>query len=713
MKKKIFSILLMMAMIILMFPASAFAVTVDNSYIAGMYTGEALGYDNGKVTVTVDLAADDNGNMVISNIEADGSTQTPSVWEVAKTVLDQIKEKNGTDAIDAVSGATKSVNAIKEATEIALAKAAQTLSGNGTENDPYVIMNAGQLAVFAAAVDGGKNYEGEYVVLGADIDLSDVANWNPIGDESGNANIFNGIFDGKGHTISNLTIDAKVTSGESNHGLFSILGNKAVVKNLNVAAAKIAVENSGDKVRAGILAGGTTKAATSAHNGIGTRIDACSAAGSVSAVSTNDKLTYAGGIAGTGEIGTAITNCWTDANVSAVAKPVSNKNSMAGGIIGNSGNYTLIANCATFGDVYAASPSSTNFGGMAGGIVGMMAGKQYNVYAAGDITAGNGGSSHTWVGALDGEVTSSGMSKDAAGNYTVYPEQGEFRLGGYYASDVSLKAEVYTNNGAEIGETKNVEPVVDRGFSSTMSTVDKAMISTAMTKAEMADTAFAETLNGNIKKVNEILAAYGITGISLREWKQSGGRVLPTGNVWVSGEIDASMFASGTGTAEDPYIINTEAQLRAFAGSLNDKIDYTDKFVALGEDITLSQAAWEPVGRSSYLFNGTFDGQGHSVSGMTLGSEEEAFALDKENLYIGFFGVLGPKSVVKDLQLTDVAFYTTFEATAYVGGIAGVTQGSTAKNNYTGAVIDGCSVEGTLSLTGTKGNQFVGGIVGM
>ena len=711
MKKKILSILLMMAMIVSMFPASAFAVTVDKSYTPGTYTGEAQGL-KGKVNVSVTLA-EDNGNVVISDITATKESETESYWSIALGILDKIKANNGTDNVDAKTGATVSSQAIIDATEKALAKAASTLNGSGTEKDPYVIANAGQLAAFAEAVDGGKTYEGEYVVLGDDIDLSGISSWNPIGDESGTGSFFNGTFDGKGHTISKLKIDATVASGESNHGLFSTLGNKAVVKNLNVAEADISVENSGDKVRAGAIAGGTLKTETSAHNNIGTRIDSCSATGSVSAVSSNDKLTYAGGIAGTGDIGTAITNCWTDADISA-AIPKGTKNSMAGGIIGNSGNNALIANCAAFGNVYAASTAATNYGGMAGGIVGMMAGKQYNVYATGDMTIGNGGiTKHSWVGVLDGQVTSSGMTKDSSGDYTVYPEQGVFRLGGYYAGDAVLKVEMYKNSGADLDTETTLETVADRGTSSTLGSLDKAMVSTPKTKAEMAEAAFAETLNGNIKEINEILAAYEIAGISLREWKLSGNRVLPTGNVWVSGEIEASIFESGDGTESSPYIIKTEDQLRDFAGSLNDKIDYTDKFVALGDDIELSSDEWKPVGRSDYLFNGTFDGQGHTVSGMTLGSAEKPFALDKENLYIGFFGVLGPKSVVKNLNLTDVAFYTTFGATAYVGGIAGVTQGSRTNNNFTGAVIDSCSVEGSLSLTGNKGNQFVGGLVGM
>ena len=234
-----------------------------------------------------------------------------------------------------------------------------------------------------------------------------------------------------------------------------------------------------------------------------------------------------------------------------------------------------------------------------------------------------------------------------------------------------------------------------------------------MAKSAMAEASFAETLNKNIPEINGILSAYGITGIALREWQAEDGKILPTGNVWVSGEIDASIFASGDGSEENPYLIETEAQLRAFAGSLNAKIDYTGKYVALKNDIALSSDAWQPIGGSSYLFNGTFDGQGHTISGMTLGSEEKPFALDSENLYIGLFGVLGPKSVIRNVHLDKAAFYTSYGATAYVGGIAGVTQGVTTAGNFNGSVIDGCSVEGVLSLNSTKGNQFVGGIVGM
>ena len=68
--------------------------------------------------------------------------------------------------------------------------------------------------------------------------------------------------------------------------------------------------------------------------------------------------------------------------------------------------------------------------------------------------------------------------------------------------------------------------------------------------------------------------------------------------------------------------------------------------------------------------------------------------------------------MVKNVNLTDVALHASYEATAYLGGIAGYVANSRS-DHYTGAVIDGCSVQGALSLTSTKGNQFVGGLVGM
>ena len=53
-----------------------------------------------------------------------------------------------------------------------------------------VISTAAELSAFAEAVDNGDNFAGKTVALGADIDLTGVANWNPIGIEKGSSGNF-------------------------------------------------------------------------------------------------------------------------------------------------------------------------------------------------------------------------------------------------------------------------------------------------------------------------------------------------------------------------------------------------------------------------------------------------------------------------------------------------------------------------------------------
>lgn len=206
MKKRLLSILLTVVMVLSLLPTAAFAVTVDNTYQPGTYVASAPGHDDALVSVTLTLAQQDE-TVVISDLQADGSTQTPRFWAMVEEagLLDSIRNANGTTGVDVVSGATQSSRAVLSAVEQALSQATSTISGSGTASDPYQIVTAAQLTAFAAAVDGGNTYAGQYVALGASIDLSGIDSWNPIGTEEGAA-VFQGTFDGRGYTISGLTI---------------------------------------------------------------------------------------------------------------------------------------------------------------------------------------------------------------------------------------------------------------------------------------------------------------------------------------------------------------------------------------------------------------------------------------------------------------------------------------------------------------------------
>ena len=112
------------------------------------------------------------------------------------------------------------------------------LAGTGTEEDPYLIGNYNELVWFRNNVntytsDGSNQYKGKYVKLTADIDLAGI-NWTPIGTNSvGDHMAFLGTFDGDGHTISNLYVNA-----DGDHlGFFARVGSYAegitpTVKNL-------------------------------------------------------------------------------------------------------------------------------------------------------------------------------------------------------------------------------------------------------------------------------------------------------------------------------------------------------------------------------------------------------------------------------------------------------------------------------------------------
>ena len=78
--------------------------------------------------------------------------------------------------------------------------------GDGTENSPYQIAKASQLAFLAKSVNEGNLYADNYISLACDIDLNNI-DWTPIGN---GIQAFMGNFDGKDHTIKNLNISQSI-----------------------------------------------------------------------------------------------------------------------------------------------------------------------------------------------------------------------------------------------------------------------------------------------------------------------------------------------------------------------------------------------------------------------------------------------------------------------------------------------------------------------
>ena len=664
-RTKLMSLLLAAIMVLSLLPVSALADKVDNGFAPGTYTGTAPGF-GGDVSVSVTLAEQD-GSVVISDITAEGAKETPKYWTKAVALLNSIKAANGTDGIDAKCGATKSATGIINATNAALKKASPSMSGSGTESDPYVISSEAGLRYLQAQVAAGNSYKGQYIKLGADIALS--GEWTPIGSSSDKA--FAGTFDGAGHTVSGMTI----TGNTLQHvGLFGYTLNGVVIKNVRLTDVNINMTEVGKSVYAGALVGFIKVDTNTTASSV---LDNCFASGSIT-VKTADKVTVVGGLAGFTDQRAAVTNCGTNVEINTDSGM---GRATVGGLVAWASIRTLFENDYTLGNVTVATENDTyaNVGGMFGQVNGIL----YNLCSAGVVTLKTSVEIHK-AGSIAGDL--------AAASYAD---------GCYYSGGSAFGKE---------GGKYNAETVADK--SDIMGTQAFADILHNNLAPAAVEIMAANVAAANVTGCGDFGAMTARVNDRFYDWTISNGTVVLDSALWSSADVDASIFASGDGTEENPYVIKTAEQLRAFADSMNDKLDYTGKFIALAADIDASGAEWSPIGGSEYAFNGTFNGRGHTVSGLRLGTEEAPFALDSENLYIGLFGVLGNGAYVKNVNVS-VAFYTKYEASAYVGGIAGYADGNRTNGNFTGAVIDGCNVTGTIKHVGDKGNQFVGGIVGM
>ena len=659
-------------MIVALLPVGSLAA---DTYADGVFQGTGAGR-NGDITLSVTVT-----NGAISAIDVVSQNETPKYWQEAVALLQTIIDANSAD-VDGVSGATRSSDGIKAAVRDALSKAGETISGSGTESDPYVIRTAEQLQQFAARVDAGdSDFVNAVVVLGADIDLSGITSFNPIGAEgkaTANAGkLFGGTFRGNGHTISGMKISG-CYDAEANIGLFSTLAYTARVSDVRLQNVQISAsvsEGAGNvNVRAGGIAGDSGRVANGASRAA--VIDGCTVSGSVS-VQTSDGQAFAGGIAGRLFTKAAVVNCVSCASVSA-GGAANWATAYAGGLAGMTGNDSVLANCAAFGSVTVENTVSSSADAYSGGAAGMLSSKTYHVYTTGNVTLNQNPDVQThYVGMIAGQAAAS-----ASGGSM------------YYASDAAV-----TVNGEAVDPAAWAEAVARFP--------DEAV--TGMTYAALTAAAFADALNGSVGAAK---AALGEDTLVLREWALTDGRVVPTTTPWTSGEVDSGIFDSGSGTEEDPYIIKTPEQLKAFAASVTPKVDYTGKYVRLGADLDLSGAEWTPIGGSYARFNGTFDGAGSTISGLTEGAPDAPRTLDSESAYIGLFGWLNEKAVIRDLTLDQVAIYTTSAGTAYVGGIAGRMSGSETEGDYRGAAVDGCIVKGTITHVTDKGTTFVGGVCG-
>ena len=115
----------------------------------------------------------------------------------------------------------------------------------------------------------------------------------------------------------------------------------------------------------------------------------------------------------------------------------------------------------------------------------------------------------------------------------------------------------------------------------------------------------------------------------------------------------------------------------------------TDINITLTADIDLTGKNWTPIGTDyDNSYKGTFDGGGHTITGLTFTTNDE---------YVGLFGWLNRAGTVKNVVMEGVQITSNQIYGGSIGGVVG----------YSWGTIENCSVSGSVS-----GTVYVGGVVG-
>ena len=161
----------------------------------------------------------------------------------------------------------------------------------------------------------------------------------------------------------------------------------------------------------------------------------------------------------------------------------------------------------------------------------------------------------------------------------------------------------------------------------------------------------------------------------------------------------ANAFAmEGEGTTDHPYKIATADDLYEFAKIVNE--GNNTACAMLTADITLIDTNWTPIGNDSNQYKGTFDGDGHTITGLSVDIQSD------NTIYAGLFGYIGEGGTIKNVGLADSKITcSSTKGNVYAGGVCG-------SNDY--GTIENCYNTGDVSGTGTSsyGYVYAGGVCG-
>ncbi len=617
-------------------------------------------------------------------------------------------------------------------------------------------VNFGNTAINAKLCADIPMNEGNYILMsGIPNFTEDAVMWKPIGgyDYSDNENyvkFYEGHFDGCGYTLSGFYIvHDKMAPEASELGIFGATSEDSVISNLNVTLSSFdgygniggivgtnygLVENcTSSAVLYGVEdVGGITGEANNSVTGCtftGTvKVEEYSSSSSVAAIGGHN----AGGIVGNLYAANAtVSDCENTGSITAKQN--------AGGIVGYvSDSGCIIENCTNAAAVYAQENSA--------GILGRNAGAATTVKScsnSGEITALAGaggifGNASVVVegcensGRVDGGLYAGGFG--ALGNLTV---SYSINKGEVVSSD-GIAAGFMAADNVTATYCYNIGPVSGGTYAGGIcGAAANASIESchnyASVTAQTADGICADFAQGEIERSYSLSSlAPTVNGTSATQEMFYTGYVAIFLNgedetpIWAQGE-KYPVFADetnkayvfpfdGDGTKLDPYIISTENELRIASAYVNNISGWSAKHYKLGADISLSNPEtannFVAFASLSNYFSGSFDGDGHTISGFN-------FSVDENNAAL--FRVVAAGGEINNLNVRGFNISGRNNSAALVGTNRGTVNNCTVSESVINGV-DNCGAAvgynlGTISFVTTDaevcGSMSVGGVAGL
>lgn len=538
------------------------------------------------------------------------------------------------------------------------------------DSKSYAFKTADELVGFSLLVNGStgtrENFEGWTLTLADNINLDGIA-WTPIGQ----SNAFSGTFDGKGHTIEDMS--ANVTSGYA--GLF---GNvRGTVKNVQVTGSVTASGN----VRAvggivGYSAGGTVQNCLSKVNILAPQVN-CPVGGVVGESSNKPNDNTAS---------STVNLCWNEGTVTGGS-------GSTGGIVGTNSN-GKVTNCANFG---AVKGSST-----AGGIVGI--GTTANSYNLGDVTGAESGTygissraatNSYYLCKLNGAVEQKYIkgSSSEAQNITATTEDNKT----VYKVDGTELVELLNKNRSTYTEWINKQdapnnPVHITRWDGSFEPGVEGVITlvydpnggegAAVTEQQRVE---GDTGSFTIKSDTELGFKHEngtFLGWSTNPHAKTEDNSYDAGKtVSVEKNKSLTLYAvwspiwAGSGTEAAPYEIPDVGKLTALQTQVNENgFSYTGKWFRLTNNIDLNNELWTPIGVDSlHFFGGSLDGGGKTISGLKVETDRQW-----AGLFGSVRGTYGVPMTMRDLTLKNGSVKFTSSGTSCSGGLVAIVEGETA-----------------------------------